>query len=242
VARRGRKTGITLGIVALIIVALLVVVDLVGRSVAESTIAKKVADEVRTKPVSYSGEPEVSIGGFPFLTQVLSGDYHDITITLHDVKASVATLPSLVVTAKGVHAKASDLMAGHGPVTADTVDGDATVSADSIKQLLAAQNVTATLGEGSVRLKYTRTISGQQISGDATAQIEVANGRARVKVTDLGSTAVQLPDAIKRRLTDALTTDLELPTLPYQLTLRTVRIAPDGLHVAATATNLPVAR
>ena len=85
-------------------------------------------------------------------------------------------------------------------------------------------------------------ISGQQISGDATAQIEVANGRARVKVTDLGSTAVQLPDAIKRRLTDALTTDLELPTLPYQLTLRTVRIAPDGLHVAATATNVPIAR
>ena len=86
--RRGRKLLIGLFVLLLLLAGLLVVADRVAVGVAERMIADRVRQEI-TKQGAQSAEPDVEVGGTPFLTQVLDGRYQRITINLRDVQAPV---------------------------------------------------------------------------------------------------------------------------------------------------------
>ena len=72
--RRGRRWLIA-ALVAVTVLALLVVADRVGASVAAN-----VAERQLTKQAAFSQSPSVQINGFPFLTQAIRGRYDDVEI------------------------------------------------------------------------------------------------------------------------------------------------------------------
>lgn len=65
--------------VIVVLVLLVVVVDRAAWWFAQGTIADQVQSEA-----DLSSRPEVKVGGFPFLTQVLRGRYQQIDATLKD--------------------------------------------------------------------------------------------------------------------------------------------------------------
>ena len=75
-------------IVLLIVLAGLLVVGRPGRAPASprSRSPSRSSEEAQRQGVT-SSEPDVDVGGFPFLTQVLAGKYEEITIVLRDVRA-----------------------------------------------------------------------------------------------------------------------------------------------------------
>src|SRR5262245_48783373 len=111
-AGRGRRRGVILLVILLVIVGLLVVADRVAVGVAESKIATLVAQQTQAQQIKTNGDPDVTIEGFPFLTQVFSGEYDAIDITFNGITAQGVTLSKLDVKATDVSAQMSDLMKG----------------------------------------------------------------------------------------------------------------------------------
>ncbi|MEV4759090.1 DUF2993 domain-containing protein [Micromonospora sp. NPDC049559] len=242
--RRGRRVLIVLLVLLLVLVGLLVVADRVAANFAERTIAEQVSQETAKQNVR-SAPPEVGVGGFPFLTQVVAGRYESISIVLRDVQGAVegnsVSLPELDIDARSVHASLDTLRSGQGDVVADTVDGTATISYDSVTQLIKRPGVKLAERNGKLNVTAPLEVLGQRLTVTGDANLTVEKGQVAVRFENL--TADGLPDIpAARALVNAyarqISIDIPLPKLPFQLVVREVRVQPNGLAVSATAKNV----
>ncbi|PZF97517.1 LmeA family phospholipid-binding protein [Micromonospora deserti] len=245
--RRGRKVLVALVVLLLVLVGLLVVADRVAAGVAERAIADQVRQQVARQDAQ-SSPPEVEVGGFPFLTQVLDGRYERITIRLREVRGSVqgdaVSLPTLDVDARNVQASLDTLRSGRGDVIAETVAGTGTISYDSLAKLLDRPGLT--LGEQGGKLAVTAPVDilGQRLTVTGTADITVREqGQVALRFNDLnaeGLPNVPLARTLLNNYAQGISVDVPLPDLPFQLAVREVRPLPEGLAVTADARNVPI--
>ncbi|GIJ07505.1 DUF2993 domain-containing protein [Micromonospora andamanensis] len=245
--RRGRKVLIGFVVLLLVLAGLVAIADRVAASVAERTIADEVRQQVAEQGAQ-SSPPEVEVGGFPFLTQVLDGRYERISIKLRDVQASVqgdaVALPSLDVDARNVRASLDTLRTGQGEVVAETVNGTGTISYQSLAALLDREGLT--LGERDGQLAVTAPVDvlGQRLTVTGTADIVVGEeGQVALKFDDLnaeGLPDVPLARTLVNNFARSISVDVPLPELPFQLTVREVRPQPQGLTVTADARDVPI--
>src|ERR1700710_2442505 len=91
--RRARWPWVLLGVV-LVLVALFVAADRIALHIAENKAAETLqsSQQLNTKPA-------VSVAGFPFLTQLVAGEFDDVTISANglDVGNHTLQIASLVV-------------------------------------------------------------------------------------------------------------------------------------------------
>ncbi|HET6212980.1 MAG TPA: DUF2993 domain-containing protein [Micromonosporaceae bacterium] len=241
-ARRGRRVAISLIVVLVVLSGLLVAADRVAAYAAEKTIAKKVAQQTKDLGIE-SSAPEVTIGGFPFLTQVADGRYQDIAIVLRNVSKNGVTLPVLDVHATGITATMDTLMSGNGPVTADKVVGTGTVRYDSVRAVVNQPGLELTESGGRLRLRWPVTISGQQVTATAVGDVTVNAGTVQLKVSDIKAEGITLPAIAQRLLDDyakKLSVAINLQLLPFHLRLESVRALPEGLAISASAQGVPI--
>jgi hypothetical protein len=254
--RRRRRTGVWLLVILVVLVGLLVAADRVGAYAAERTIADQSTKQMRQLGVS-SSEPEVTVGGFPFLTQVADGTYQEITIVLRDVEKEGVRLPVLDVHATGVNAKINTLISGDGPVTADQITGTATVGYESVRALieLAAQRlgsqggvalasgVTLSESGGKLQVRLPVTVVGLSFTAVGLGAVSVNGNKVRLTVTELKADGVSIPAQVQRLLDaykDKLTTEVAVPPLPFRLKIDSVTPRPEGLAISATAQGVPL--
>ncbi|MFE9693039.1 DUF2993 domain-containing protein [Micromonospora sp. NPDC005806] len=244
--RRGRKLLIGFVVLLLVLAGLLAVADRVAAGVAERAIADQVKQEV-AKQDAQSAPPKVDVGGFPFLTQVLAGRYEHISVVLTDVQGKVqgdaVSVPRLDMDARNVKASLDTLRSGQGDVVAERVDGRGTITYDSLAKLLDRPGLK--LGEQNGKLAVTAPVDilGAKFTVNGTADVTVANGKVALKFKDL--TAEGLPNLplARRALANyaqAISINVPLPQLPFQLNVRKVEPKPDGLVVTADAKNVPI--
>src|SRR5215467_11540364 len=104
-----------------ILVVLLIAIDRIWLVLAEDQIASQIATAY-----NLPADPGVSISGFPFLTQVVTGNYQQIGVTADQIQTGGVTLHNLPVHLTGVHASISQLLgSGSSAVTADRAAGTA---------------------------------------------------------------------------------------------------------------------
>ncbi len=244
--RRGRRVLTGFAVLLLVLAGLLVVADRLASGAAERAIAGQVAQEVARQDVQ-SAPPKVDVGGFPFLTQVLAGKYQHISIVLTDVKGDVrgdpVDVPRLDVDARNVRASLDTLRTRKGDVTAERVDGRATISYDSLARLLDRPGLK--LGEQNGKLAITAPVDilGAKRIVNGTADVTVVNGKVALRFNDL--TAEGLPNlpmarAMLATYARGISIDVPLPELPFQLNVRQVEPKPEGLVVTADAKNVPI--
>nr|WP_230415006.1 DUF2993 domain-containing protein [Micromonospora tarapacensis] len=234
-------------VLLLVLAGLLAIADRVAATMAERTIADEVRQQVAEQSAQ-SSPPEVEVGGFPFLTQVLDGRYERISIRLRDVRGSVlgdaVALPSLDVDARNVRASLDTLRTGQGEVVAETVNGTGTIEYQSLAALLDRDGLT--LGERDGQLAVTAPVDvlGQRLTVTGTADIVVGEqGQIALKFDDLdaeGLPDVPLARALVNNFARSISVDVPLPELPFQLTVREVRPQPQGLTVTADARDVPI--
>ncbi|WP_422734644.1 DUF2993 domain-containing protein [Micromonospora sp. WMMD558] len=245
--RRGRRALVVLLVLLLVLAGLLVVADRVAAGVAERAIADQVRQEI-AKQDAQSSPPEVEIGGFPFLTQVLDGRYERISIGLREVRGSVqgdaVALPTLDVDARNVAASLDTIRSGQGDVVAETVNGTGIISYDSLTALLDRDGLR--LGEQGGRLAVTAPVDilGQRLTVTGTADITVSEqGAVALRFNNLtaeGLPNVPLARTLLNNYAQSISIDVPLPELPFQLAVREVRPLPEGLQVTADASNVPI--
>ncbi|MQY06593.1 LmeA family phospholipid-binding protein [Actinomadura macrotermitis] len=115
--RRARRWPYFLVIVCAVLVGALVVGDRAAASYAEGTMAEEIQKE------GFPAKPEVSIKGFPFLTQALSRHFGDVRLKARDLKEGPLTITSLDVRARDVRVDS-----GYRSGTLGSVEGTAFVS------------------------------------------------------------------------------------------------------------------
>jgi hypothetical protein len=241
--RSGARRLLSVLIVLVVVVGgLLLVADRAGATVAERSISDQVKKEVAARGGTTS-EPDVTVSGFPFLTQVLRERYDKITIVMRDVQGEGIRLPRLDVEATDVTASMRTLMSGEGEVVAQRVTGTATIGYASVAQLIEQEGLRLSERDGELRVSLPVEVLGQQVTLTGTAELSLAEGKIRVRFRDLAAEGVpDIPAArnLINEIAERISVDVALPALPFALQVENVTPRPEGLAVTATARGVPL--
>ena len=217
-----------------ILAALLVAADRISVAVAENQISDRLASAY-----GLAGKPGVTITGFPFLTQVVTGDYRQIDVSANQVSADGAVLHHLNVRLTGVHATVSQVLGnGSSMVTADRAAGSALVGFGTVDHRLPSGFQLHPDGK-NLSVSGNLAVGGARIPVSATVTLGVSGSGISVTPVHVSVPGVAtLPSAYSSQLRVVV----PLSTLPLHLRLTSVHVTPDGLRIGAAARDVQFAR
>jgi DUF2993 family protein len=222
------------------VVILLVAVDRGAWYVAE----RGLADEIR-RSQHLDRAPDVSITGFPFLTQALAGDYTQVDGTLHDLSVeNGVTVSELDVRLRGVHVALRDLI--NNQVTSAPVDSAAATALVTYPALDAAAKANITDDSFTVKfgpgtdghLKVSGRFRNALVSGSLNGEAEVRAENGDLVVGILPESLAGVPQIIRSQLASLVGVSYKLPALPFGFRARSVTVGPEGIQVTAAASNV----
>ncbi|MGO8956039.1 MAG: DUF2993 domain-containing protein [Streptosporangiaceae bacterium] len=215
--RRARRWIISLAV----IIVVLVVLDFAARVVAQDVMATKIEQQ------GLSRKPTVTIGGFPFLTQVAAKDFSQVNISVTDLTAGPVTITKVNATAHGIRLKSFAFSSG----TISTVSGTALISFASLGNAMSEQvgplgallsgaglNLTDA-GPSEVKASIDLVIT----SASATWRVSRLSGD-RLSIRLVNSSG--LPSAVLGAVQDVT---LKLPKLPLGLKIDKISVTPQGV-------------
>jgi LmeA-like phospholipid-binding len=223
--RGGRRARRYL-LVLVIVIALLVVLDFAARIAAQNIMATQIQKQ------GLSQKPDVSIGGFPFLTQVASKDFQQVTISTTNLTEGPVTITKVNATASGIRLKSYSSASG----TITSVSGTALISFASLGNTLAQEfGPLGTLLNGA---GLNLTAAGPS-EVKATLNLLVTSGSATWRVTRLSGNQLHISLVGSSGLPSSLIGSIQnltvqIPKLPLGLTIDSVNVTPDGVigHVS----------
>jgi hypothetical protein len=208
-------------------------------------------DEFATRDITVAGDPQVSISGFPFLTQVVSGKYDQIKIKLKSPKISGIQFTGIDLSISGLTADAASVMKGSGEIKAEKVTGTATLGWDAVREVLELSGLPGveptdaqvTVADNQLHIRFPLSTTGQSGAVVADGTLQVANGKVKVNLTNV-RTEGAVPTAVKQevaRTQTGLVAAINIPDLPFQLVIDSVSSDTTGLTVVASATDVVLA-
>ena len=216
-------------ITGVVLVLLLVVADRVAVHVAQNVAA----DNLKSSQ-HLTSTPSVDIAGFPFLTQLASGDFDRITVDANAVpvgsSARVVQLAHLHVVLRGVSVTRS-----FSRVHADRADATARIGYAELSKALGVQVTYA--GSGRVRATASLTVLGRKLSGSITAHPELhgsALGFGGAQLAGAGSLAAEL----SRLLRKVFDVEIPLADVPFQVRVTSLEATASGLQAAFAGQDL----
>ncbi|MFE7766325.1 DUF2993 domain-containing protein [Streptomyces sp. NPDC057438] len=168
---RGRLSGLPLVVKAVAGVAVLASFVVLADRWAVLYAEHRAADALEDR-LDLAAAPEVEIGGFPFLTQLVDKRLDSVRVTVPDVAADRVSLAKVSATAHDVRLDAEGLTSVRG-ARVPRLDGDVLLSFADLNRELGASQVTFT-GEGRdrVRARGTLPVAGRDLRLRAEATIQ----------------------------------------------------------------------
>jgi LmeA-like phospholipid-binding len=226
--RRGRRWLIALGV----LVVLLVGIDFAARAVAEQVAASKIQQQA-----SLASKPDVTIEGFPFLTQVAAKNFGDVKIGISDLKAGPVTITSIDATATNIKLSSYDFQAG----TISQVNGTLLINFRSV-----ANTLTTVIGPlGSLLNGAGLAVSDagpDEIK--ASLNLVVTSGTAtwrvtRVSADELNIRLVSSSGVPSSVLSSMQNVNVQIPKLPLGLSIDSVAVTPAGVVGTISGSDVP---
>ncbi|MEO6204113.1 MAG: DUF2993 domain-containing protein [Mycobacteriales bacterium] len=225
-------------LISLVVMALvLVVTDRVAVTVAQRAISSQVAASGEL-----SGKPTVSIGGFPFLTQALSGRYSSIEVHADGV-ADNQGVAQFDATLTGVRLPLSAVLSGSiDNVPVGSLDARVVLTYAELERRVANRRLKLSAAGDLLRVTGSVTVLGRTLSASALSSLSVSGGDVRVTAQRF-EVGVRPADAV---LTKALGKRLDFAVrvgaLPYGLTLTSAAAVSTGIEATAVARNTTLTR
>lgn len=222
------RKGLVIFLVFLI--GLVIAADRIGLWVAQDQIAKNVATQY-----GLDHKPSVTIKGFPFLTQALSGKYGEIDVNVGDVTQLGVHLTNTMVTLKGVKAPLSDAVHGDASkMVADTATSVATVSyADVDKEAPRGMKVSAK--DKDLQVRGPVTVLGLRRTVTATVTVKPSGRNVRVVPQTVNAGGTTLPVALVQQ---AFSFTMPVKGLPLNTRISDVQVGADGLRVTTVGEHV----
>ena len=225
--RRGRGWIITL----VVIIVLLVVLDFAAKAVAERVMASKIQQQ------GLQHRPGVSIDGFPFLTQVASRDFQQVSLTAQNQTEGPVTITSINATARNIKLNSYAFSSG----TIGSLSGTALISFASLGNTLAKQvgPLGSVLNGAGLKLtaagpdEVRASLNLLVLSGSATWRVSRLSGdRLRIHLVSSSGLNSSLLGAIQD-------ITIQIPKLPLGLTITSVQVSPSGVVGKVSGSNVP---
>lgn len=246
--RRPPRLVTILTAIALILILLFVIVDRLAVTVAEREMAKQLRTSVTQSLACGSTPPtvkDVSIGGFPFLTQILFGKFKSIGVTVEGVPTPGPRIASVHATLKGIHVPFRQIITNSvGDVRVDSVQAAVRVRYDDLNTYLASQpgEVRVSPMDGGRRVEVTSNvdvplIGTQQVGGVTTFQVR--NNQLSLvpsEITLHGALNLSIPLGGLGQLIPTI--PLPVGELPFRLTINDASTDASGLSLTATAKDV----
>jgi hypothetical protein len=238
-------------IVVVILGGLFVVADRVAVHFAEN----KAADKVRTTE-NLASTPDVSIKGFPFLTQVASGKLDDVQIGIKDYQADTGqsagrSAPrSIRISDLKADMKGVSFNGDYSSATADSATGTATIAYDELLKAAKSQptqifpGVDAQVvglsdgGNGKLRVDVKVSVAGASQTYPVLSTVTVAGDAVKVHADNLPKLVVDLAESRIRTITDF---QQAIDRLPGGVKLESVQAAKNGVEITVTGSNVRLA-
>jgi hypothetical protein len=203
-------------IVLVVVLGLLVAADFITKAIAEDVLASQI------KSHGFPKKPNVSILGFPFLTQVISRDVHTVDISAKNVKTGPVTIKSVKAVLRGVHIDASfrgatvDLLTGSVFISFPEISHALTGAVGGLGSLIGGAGLTIT---AVGRHKIKASVNALIVSFSAIWRISMHGHDLMARLVSNNG----LPAGVPKHVI------IPLPALPLNLAIQKVSVTPDGI-------------
>jgi LmeA-like phospholipid-binding len=220
VRQRRRSRGWLYVLIAVVLLlVLLVIADRVSVAYAENKMAQQIQSQ------GLSSKPHVSIEGFPFLTQVLSRNLHEVNITAPSVSEGPLNINNLVANLQGIH-----LNSGYNSGTVDHLTGTALITFGDLFGGQGGPSVTVTAVHGN---EVTMNVDADIVSGTVVARVtQVGTDKIHVQVISASGIPVSL---LPSSFTDFTVT---VPNLPLNMNVQSVNVSGQGVLIHVTGSDI----
>ena len=227
--RRGHGLRNTI-IALLVLIVVLFAVDRLAAFYVQGRIASQIQDE------GFSSKPDVSIKGFPFLTQLISRHFQDIQISSSKVKAGPVEIQSINAELSNVR-----LNSGFSGGTVGHLSGVGVIAFGSLSNAigsLAGGQLGQVVGAAGLTLKpagshkVKASINLIVTSGSATWRISRVSG-TKIKVHLVSSSG--LPGGL---LSSIRNISVPIPKLPLGMKIQSVNVTSAGISVRVTGSQV----
>lgn len=233
--RRRRRWPFVLAFVLVGLLALLAVGDRVAVGVAQDKIATTVRD------AGFGTKPDVSIKGFPFLTQVAGRNFQHVTMSARNVPVSGSLrVSSIEVSTRGVKTS-SNFTSG----TIGSVDGTAMIGFNDLTQAAGQPGLKLSAAGGDkVRINADVPLVG----GQATARVTKQGNAIRVHDVTVAGGGGGLGDLAELGnligIGDLSSLDITVPVqkLPLGLTFQSLSVTSGGIAMKVTGKDVKFGR
>ncbi|GHG64532.1 hypothetical protein GCM10018779_34510 [Streptomyces griseocarneus] len=203
------------------------------------------AEKIRNSQ-GLSGTPEVSIKGFPFLTQVAGSELEEVDIKLDGGITANAGERSIKVSGFDAQLHNVRIDSSFSSAIAGRATGTAHISYEDLTKATADPGVSVAYGgkggaERSSQVKVTGTVPvmGQPVTRSVVSTVTVVNGNTiRVRADEIPAQGIPGLEQAVRAKTDF---DRQITGLPKGLKLDKVVTTPTGVDVTLTGTDVNLA-
>ncbi|MDH6628436.1 hypothetical protein M2271_006269 [Streptomyces sp. LBL] len=236
-------------IVVVILGGLFVIADRVAVNFAEG----EVADKLKTSE-NLTATPDVSIKGFPFLTQVAGGELDDVEVGIDDYEADTGTSGG-TIRIDGLRAdmKGVAFSGDYSSATAATATGTASITYDELLKAAksepteVAPGVTANIvglsdgGNGKIKVAVEGTVLGTELPKPVyvVSTVTVQGDTVKVHADSLPSFGgVDLAENRVRTITDF---EQKIEGLPGGIKLDNVQAVKSGVEITVKGSKVRLA-
>jgi LmeA-like phospholipid-binding len=215
--KRRRRWPVVLLIIVVVLAGLAVVGDRIAASYAENRIASEIQKQ------GFGARPDVTIHGFPFLTQVLDRHFPHAGMTARNVREGPLTISRIDGDVRDVRVNSAFRSGSIG-----SVDGTATVSFGDLTKAAGQPDLALrAAGPNTVKAEMDLGVT----TATATAQITKVGNQIRVH-------AVSVEDFPLSDLGDDLDFTVPVSGLPMGLTFKSLTVSSKGVALRITGSNL----
>jgi LmeA-like phospholipid-binding len=217
---------------ALLVVVIVLVALLLAADRGAEYLAGEAAEDRLAERPEVVGEPDVDVGGFPFLTQLLAREFDDVDVRVPALTAEGVPLTNVDLELRGVTPAS-----GFTSVNVEEVDGTAVLTYTDLQAASPVPGMTfSDGGDGIVAFAGTVEALGRQLDITGTAALE-AQGDSVTVVPQAINTGNENLDAAAQRLLGG-NLDFQVGGLPANVGLTGAQAGPDGIVVTASGSNL----
>ncbi|MEV7346038.1 DUF2993 domain-containing protein [Streptomyces sp. NPDC093544] len=235
-------------VVAVILGGLFVIADRVAVGFAED----EAANRIRTTE-GLASTPDVSIEGFPFLTQALGGELDDVKIGIKDYEASTSGTNDTVSTIRidDLNAEMHGVVfsGSYSTATATTATGTASITYAELLKAAKSETtevtdgVTAQVvglsdgGNGKIKVTVEATVLGTKVPEPISvlSSVSVEGDTVKVHADTLPNLGVDLAENTVRSVTDF---EQKIDQLPGGIQLDKVVAAKGGVDISVKGSDI----
>ena len=219
-------------IAVLVLLGLAVAADRVLVVLTEDLLADTIQEEGQLP-----GEPDISIEGFPFLTQAINGRYDSVRVGVDVEALGLPPGATADIQLVGAQVPLSSVFSGSiSSVPVEKVLGTVTFPFDYIGEQLGGATVTRD-GSG-LRVETTVSLLGQDFEVAATAELALVGREVALTASNVEGFGADLPDEVTAVVLDLLDLSLPVPELPFGLVFTGIQVVGDGMRVVAEGNDI----